>query len=69
MKITLRIEGMSCGGCVRSVDKALRQVPGVSDVQVDLGAGAAAVEGDDLLPELLTEAVEAAGYEVSIDAL
>lgn len=68
MKIGLHIEGMSCGGCVRSVDTALRQVPGVARVQVDLAAASATVEGEELLPELLIEAVEAAGYDVRVEA-
>lgn len=33
----LRIEGMSCGHCVATVDEALRQVPGVVEVKVEIG--------------------------------
>lgn len=31
--LTLPVSGMDCGGCVRSVDKAPRALPGVSEVQ------------------------------------
>ena len=44
--IFLEVQGMSCGGCVKSVTAALTRVPGVSTVNVDLPAGRATVTGD-----------------------
>ena len=35
--ITLRIEGMSCGACVKNVRAALSNVPGVKGVEVKVG--------------------------------
>jgi copper chaperone CopZ len=63
---TLRITGMTCNGCVRHVDKALRGVPGVSAVEVNLAAGTAKVvhEESAALPALVA-AVESAGYEAA----
>ena len=34
--ITIDVKGMSCGGCVASVTRVLKSVPGVSDVAVTL---------------------------------
>lgn len=34
---TMVIDGMSCGGCVVSVKRVLERVPGVSDLQVEVG--------------------------------
>jgi copper chaperone CopZ len=53
---------MTCNGCVRHVDKALREIPGVTAVTVSL-PGTAEVEHTEAaqLPQLL-QAVEAAGY-------
>jgi Cu+-exporting ATPase len=62
----LHIEGMSCGGCVRAVDAALRRVPGVTQVDVDLKGGTAQVQGEEVVVEMLIEEVEAAGYEVRV---
>jgi copper chaperone CopZ len=61
---TLRITGMTCNGCVRHVDKALRGVPGVTAVEVNLTEGTAKVAHDDSaqLPAMVA-AVESAGYE------
>lgn len=63
----LRITGMTCNSCVASVIKALKHVPGVQDVQVDLLSGTARVTGDHTLqqvPALLT-ALAAAGYSAA----
>ena len=63
MQVELKIEGMTCGGCVRSVENALRRVPAVSAVAVDLAQGSARVEGDRLDAAALVAAVEDAGYD------
>ena len=65
--VRLRIEGMGCDGCVAAVDEALRKVPGVRRVTVDLAAGRAEVEVEapaDTAP--LLAAVERAGYDAAI---
>jgi copper chaperone CopZ len=42
---TLTIEGMSCAHCVKTVEEALRRVPGV--LRADVGIGRATVETSD----------------------
>lgn len=62
--IELKIAGMSCGSCVAAVTRALKRVPGVSDVAVDLASGRARVQGEQVaqrLPEL-SAALAEAGY-------
>ena len=61
---TLRITGMTCNGCVRHVDKALRAVPGVTAVEVSLPEQPAKVVHDPERSPLagLIAAVEGAGY-------
>jgi copper chaperone CopZ len=44
--VELKIQGMTCGGCVKHVTKALQSVPGVAHVDVDLVSGRARVEGE-----------------------
>lgn len=66
MITTLRITGMTCNGCVRHVDKALREVPGVSAVEVSLPDGTAKVVHEQSARiQALVAAVEAAGYEAA----
>lgn len=62
----LNVTGMTCGGCVSSLTRALKMVAGVSDVQVELSTGKTTVQYDDnlALPEQIKQAVENAGYGV-----
>jgi Cu+-exporting ATPase len=64
--LTLRVEGMHCGGCAGRVKRALEALEGVAAAEVDHAAGTAAVT---LLPDApsrdrLARAVADAGYSV-----
>ena len=65
--LTLKINGMSCQMCVKHVTRALEGVAGVTEVQVDLEAGTAAVTYDPAKAGLAAfeSAVAEAGYEVA----
>ncbi len=58
-----KVVGMTCGGCAKHVEKALRSVDGVLQVAMDVPGGTATVEGDAPF-ELLSQRVAAAGYEL-----
>ncbi len=60
---TYRVTGMTCGGCAKHVEKALRQVDGVAKVAVDLAKGTATVEGSATL-EAMAGSVAKAGYQL-----
>ena len=64
---TLNVTGMTCQGCVASVTRVLKAVPGVSDVAVTLQPGMAKVAYDERRTGLpvLKAAIEDAGYGVS----
>ena len=55
---------MTCNGCVKHVDKALRGLAGVTAVEVDLAGQRAKVSHDEAKAPVasLIAAVEAAGY-------
>lgn len=61
--VRLHVAGMTCGHCVHSVERLLRECPGVSSVEVDLKTGLAAVRGTDLDGEALASAVRTLGYQ------
>lgn len=44
--INLSVIGMTCGACVKHVEKAISSIAGVRKVEVNLNAGTAKVEGD-----------------------
>ena len=61
------ISGMTCASCVARVEKAVRAVPGVLDVSVNLATERASVRGT-APPERVLAAVRAAGYEAAAAA-
>lgn len=63
---TIRIGGMTCGGCVNAVTRALKAVNGVRTVEVSLRPGQATVEFDEskTSAEQIRTAVVRAGYDV-----
>lgn len=63
--IRLSIAGMTCAGCVSSVEKALQGVAGVETAQVNLAERTALVAGT-AEPNQLLKAVKQAGYEAAI---
>lgn len=62
--VQLRIRGMHCAACVRTVEKALETAPGVDEASVSLVEEMACVRlaGPPADPVALVSAVEAAGY-------
>lgn len=60
----IKIEGMTCSHCERTVTQAIMNVPGVTQANVSLASGRAHIEGEDVTLEAVTKAVEAVGYRV-----
>lgn len=65
MKTELTVSGMTCGHCETAVKNALKDVPGVNNVLVDLKNGTAAVEGD-VDAQALIAAVTEEGYGAQV---
>ena len=67
----LEIRGMTCAGCVATIERRLREVSGVQSAEVNLAAGSAAVRFDPAQTNetTLIRAVERAGYEARKPAL
>ena len=55
---------MTCGGCVRSVERVLKAIPGVSAVEVSLDEGKVRIDYDGVPVAQLSQAIEDAGFEV-----
>jgi copper chaperone len=64
-EVTIRVEGMSCGGCVRNVTGVLKALPGVIDAEVSLDSAQARVSYDPayVSVEQMREAIEEAGFD------
>jgi copper chaperone len=62
--VTLQVQGMSCGHCVKSVEGAVRHLG--ADATVDLASGKVSVAFDENKVQLaaIKEAIEDQGYDV-----
>ncbi len=63
-RLTLTIDGMTCGHCVAQVTKTLKDVEGVNVEQVKIGTASVSFNPDFASPESITRAVEDQGYQV-----
>ena len=71
LALTLPVEGMTCASCVGHVEKALTELPGVSDVVVNLGTNKANLNYDPAevtIPQM-QKAISDIGYGVPTDEI
>lgn len=61
--ILLKVDGMSCDGCVRSVTNAVQRLDSAAEINVSLQDGTVAVTSSQPRAELVA-AIEAAGFDV-----
>ena len=60
---TFIVDGMTCGGCVRGVTKAIQRIDPQSTVHVDLATKT--VKVDSALPSAqIVDAIKTAGFDV-----
>ena len=69
MKVRIRIGGMTCAACSSSVERALRDVDGVTKAAVNLATNTATVDFNDSVTDVskLYEAVEDTGFDVILE--
>ena len=67
MKQKFNVTGMTCSACSAHVDKAVRKLPGVTDVNVNLLSNSMTVDWQgDLTPDDIVSAVVKSGYGASL---
>ncbi|KUO65882.1 MAG: heavy metal transport/detoxification protein [Gracilibacter sp. BRH_c7a] len=65
MKKNIRIEGMTCGNCVKHVKEALSELEGVTGVDVNLDTKTAVLEASgDVSDEDIKATIDDVGYAV-----
>ena len=64
METTFTISGMSCSGCVNSVTRVLRNVPGVEPLHVEVGQARVRIDPALGSAESARKAIERLGYKV-----
>jgi copper chaperone len=65
-KVTLNVEGMSCGHCVKAVEGSVGELQGVSAVKVNLQEGSVDIEfnASEVGLDVIKETIDDQGYDV-----
>jgi copper ion binding protein len=65
-KLTLKVEGMSCGHCEIAVQDAVRKLPGIKKIKASKRKKEAAVEYDAsaVTAEQIAKVINDTGYQV-----
>ncbi len=65
--LVLKVTGMSCGGCVKSVTGVLEALPGVSKADVSLEKNEAVIsyEAGKVSREQMVQVIDDAGFEAN----
>lgn len=64
-RMTMRIDGMTCGHCVGQVTKALKELEGVKLEQVSVGSATVSFDSAIASEDRITKAIEDQGYAVA----
>ena len=63
MKLNLKINGMACEHCVKSVKEALGEIKGIKVLDVKIGSAEVEAENDNVLNEI-REKLDDVGYDL-----
>jgi copper chaperone len=61
---TFSISGMSCGGCVNSLTRVLKTVPGIEPIRIEVGKAQLRLD-ERVTSQAVKDAVARAGFEVT----
>ncbi|WP_351119297.1 cation transporter [Psychrobacter sp. SMN/5/1215-MNA-CIBAN-0208] len=64
----IKIDGMTCGGCVASVYNATADIDGLDDISIELADNQATVTFDDskTSAEAIASAIDEAGFDATV---
>jgi len=68
-QVKLKVEGMTCAGCAKQVESALKKIPDVEKAEVLFEKGQATVQlrdANSVAPDSLAAVVTRAGYKASV---
>ena len=64
---TFTISGMSCGGCVNSLTRVLKTVPGIEPLKIEVGKAQLRLD-ERATSQIVKDAVARAGFAVTSEA-
>ena len=63
MKLNLKIDGMGCEHCIKSVREALQEIEGLEILEVKIGEATVEIKNEELI-EVIKERLDDAGYDL-----
>lgn len=63
MKKIIKIDGMACEHCIKSVNKALKEIEGVEVLEVKIGEATIEIVDESLMVKIV-ENLDDAGYDI-----
>ncbi len=63
MKKILKIDGMGCEHCIKSVREALQEIEGLEILEVKIGEARVEIKNEELI-EVIKERLDEAGYDL-----
>jgi copper chaperone len=64
--VTMTVTGMTCGHCASSVREEVENIPGVTEVDVELASGKLTIDSEaPIQTDAIKGAVEEAGYQLA----
>ena len=67
-RITLAVQGMTCGHCVKAVNTALAKLDGVTVEHVGIGSATVSFDSAKTSTDQIANAIDDAGYRVASTA-
>ena len=66
-QIEIKVTGMTCGGCVKSIQNALQEQAGINEAVADLDSATVRVsyDAEAIKEDAIKAAIEAAGFDVA----
>lgn len=64
MKHIIDVENISSSGCVNTISKRLKEIPGVGSISVNIEKGRVTVEAHEESRDVIISALHASGYPV-----
>ena len=66
-RLNFHVGGMHCAACAAAVERAVRALPGASEVYVNIATNRMTLTADDsLAPETIADTVKKAGFEADL---
>ena len=60
----LKVKGMMCTGCEKTIEKALMAIDGIKSVNADHEKGIVKIDADDKLKDKIIEAIKNLDFDV-----